>query len=104
MIFRVLAQILYTILLLIETLISFRFIFKLLRANEKNQIVTWVYELSSIFVRPFEGIIQGNVEIGRFIVDVDAVIALIIYMILAYVVVEIMKVFTPRSDPFDAPK
>jgi hypothetical protein len=55
-------------------------------------------------VRPFEGIIQGNVEIGRFIVDVDAVIALIIYMILAYVVVEIMKVFTPRSDPFDAPK
>jgi hypothetical protein len=96
MIFRILAQVLYTFLLLIETLISFRFIFKLIRANENNRFVSVIYELSGIFVRPFEGIVGKDIEIGQFLVDVDSVVALIIYMILAYVVVEIIRVFRPR--------
>jgi hypothetical protein len=99
MIFRILAQILYTILLLIETIISFRFIFKLIRANEDNQLVNFIYEVSGIFIAPFQGILQQNVTIGRFVVDVDAVIALIVYMIVAYVVVEIMRIFSPPRNP-----
>jgi uncharacterized protein YggT (Ycf19 family) len=93
MIFRVLAQILYTILLFIETLISFRFIFKLVRANENNKLVSLIYELSGIFVDPFKGIVNGNIELGRFLIDLDAVIALIVYMILAYFVLEVIRVF-----------
>ncbi|MBN2100409.1 YggT family protein [Candidatus Dojkabacteria bacterium] len=95
MIFRILAQIFYTILLIIETLISFRFIFKLFGANPDNDIVRLIYDLSYIFVRPFVGILTGDWKIGRFYIDIDAVIALIVYMIIAFVVVEIIKAFRP---------
>lgn len=96
MIFRFLAQIFYTILLIIETLISLRFVFKLVGANSANWIVKFVYELSSIFVQPFVGILDGDWRLGKFYIDVDALVALLIYMIVAFVVVEIIKVFSQK--------
>lgn len=98
MIFRFLAQIFYTILLIIETLISLRFVFKLVGANNSNWMVELVYELSSIFVQPFVGILDGDWKLGRFYIDVDALVALLIYMIIAFVVVEIIKVFSRKQN------
>jgi len=97
MIFRLLSKILYTILLIIETFVALRFVFKLVGANDSNWIVKFVYELSGIFVRPFVGILNGDWNLGRFYIDVDALIALLVYMIAAFVVVEIMKVFSTRQ-------
>lgn len=97
MIFRFLAQIFYTILLIIETIISLRFVFKLVGANSSNWIVKFVYELSNIFVHPFVGVLDGDWNIGRFCIDVDALVALLIYMIVAFVVVEVIKVFSQRQ-------
>lgn len=95
MIFRVVSKILYTILLIIETLISIRFIFKLIGADPNNGVVKGIYEISGIFVDPFKGIVSGNWYIGDFYIDVDAIIALIVYMIMAFIVVELIKVFSP---------
>lgn len=96
MIFRVIAKIIYSILLIIETLISIRFVFKLVGASKSSSIVNAIYWASSIFVKPFVGIINVDLHIGRFFIDLDAVLALIIYMIAAFVVVELIKVFAPR--------
>lgn len=97
MIFLALARILYTCLLFIETVVSIRFVFKLIGANESNVIVRTVYEVSNIFVDPFVGIVTGEWEIGRFYIDVDALVSLVLFMIIAFVVIEIIRAFTPRS-------
>ena len=96
MIFRIIGQIIYTILLVIETLISLRFIFHLFGANAGNAFVSWIYNVTEKLISPFIGIINANWSIGSFVIDVDALVALIIYMIAAFVVVELIKVFSHR--------
>lgn len=97
MIFRVIAKVIYMILLGIETLVGIRFVFKLIGANEGNAIVNLVYQFSAVFIAPFRGIIDGDFYIGRFFVDVDALVALVVYMIVAFVVIEVIKVFSGPS-------
>jgi uncharacterized protein YggT (Ycf19 family) len=94
MIFRVIAKILYSVLLIIETIISIRFVFMLVGANENNPFVSLVYDVSSIFVDPFQNIFDVNWSLGRFYIDVDAIVALVIYMLAAFIAIEINKVFS----------
>ena len=98
MILRLAAKFFYIVLLFIETVISIRFVFKLINANSDNVIVNAVYELSDVFIAPFMGIIDGDWHIGRFYIDVNALVALLVYMILTFVTIEIVKVFTPRPE------
>lgn len=82
-------------MLAIETIISIRFVFKLIGASDKNQIVRFVYESSDIVIEPFRGVVTGDWEVAGFYIDVDALLALAVYMILAFVTIEIIKVFSP---------
>lgn len=98
MVFRLIAQLLYSLLLFIETMVSIRFIFKLFGANPGNSIVQWLYWFTDLFIRPFQGIVEGNWNIGKFYIDLDALIALVVYMVLAFVILEIMRVFSPKPS------
>ena len=95
MIFRLIAKFFYLFLLAVETVIAIRFVFKLIGAAGGNIIVDSIYTVSDIFIRPFTGIVSGNFEIGSFFIDVDALLSLAIYMILAFVTIEVIKVFSP---------
>lgn len=95
MIFRGIAKIFYMVLLVIETLISIRFVFKLIGARDGNRIVRFVYDSSDIFTEPFKGVVTGDWDIAGFYIDVDALLSLAVYMILAFVTIEIIKVFSP---------
>jgi len=97
--FRFLAKVFYACLVLIETLVAIRFVFKLIGANAQNTIVSRVYELSSVFVAPFQGIVTGDWKFGRYFVDVDALVSLVIYMLIAFVTIEIINIFTHPSTP-----
>ncbi len=97
MLFRWIAQLIYVVLLFIETVLAIRFIFKLFEASSGNAFVNWVYKISGFFMQPFNGIIGGNVRLGSFYIDVNALISLLIYMIFAFIAIEIIKAFTPRN-------
>ncbi len=74
------------LLLIIEALIGLRFIFKLFAANSSAEFVTWVYQTSDVLVSPFRGIFQTQVINGKFVFDITALIALIIYgLIFAFI-------------------
>ena len=94
--FKLIAKLFYTILLLVETLISIRLVFVFIDASRASQVVDWVIKTSDIFVSPFNGIIADNIQIGNFIVDTTALLALIVYMILAFIAIELIKAFTPH--------
>ena len=98
MIFRIIAKVLYVVLVGIETVIALRFVFKLIGSNPSNVVVNAVYSASDIFIDPFTGIVSGDWSLGRFFVDVPALVALIFYMIIAYVLVEIIRVFSNRVE------
>lgn len=77
--------ILYAVGGFIETLITLRFILRLLGANAENMIVNWIYTWSTPFVAPFSGIfgqdatvIHGVGTVTASVFDWTALIALIV--------------------------
>jgi hypothetical protein len=69
----------------IISIVALRFIFRLLGANADNSIVSWIYNASQPLVSPFFGIFGHDVNLltGRF--ELDTLIALIVYGIIASV-------------------
>src|SRR5918999_5099102 len=63
---------------LIQGLIILRILLLLVAARQGNDIVSFVYSLSQIFVEPFRGILRINeVAAGQSALDVGAIVALI---------------------------
>lgn len=92
--FRLVARLLYTILLVIESLIAMRFIIKLINANSDNKFVALVLEHSERFVKPFEGIVSNSLSLGNLSIDLNSIVALVFYMIFAFVAIEMIKAFS----------
>jgi hypothetical protein len=70
---------------IIIVLVGFRLLFRLLGANPENGLVSWVYSASEPLVQPFFGMFNGTIDVttGRF--ELESLIALIVYAIIAAV-------------------
>jgi hypothetical protein len=82
---------------LVEALIVMRIILKLIGANAANLFAAIVYDLSYIFLFPFEGIVRTPAA-GGAVLELSSIIALIVYALLAWGVVRIVRVvfYSPR--------
>ncbi|MDF1615832.1 YggT family protein [Petrocella sp. FN5] len=82
---------------ILEVLLAFRFIFKLLGANPGSPFVTAIYSLSGLFLAPFIGIFRTGTAQGietTAYLEAATLIAMAVYALLAYGItriVEIMK-------------
>ncbi len=94
------ANIVYLLFGVLEALLAFRFIFRLLGANPASGFVSFIYNLSEPFVAPFYGIFgqptfQGNQTTAVF--DTATLVALLVYGLLAWVIVRLLTAATrPR--------
>jgi hypothetical protein len=89
-------QVVWYILYVIEILIGFRIVMLLLGANRASPFVDLIYALSGVFVLPFRAIFPTPVE-GRFVLDSAAIVALIVYPILTYLLIQLLQLFKPTS-------
>jgi len=89
-------KILYAIDLLIEASIVMRIILLILNANQSNIFVNWIYDISTIFITPFEGIIAKSIKIDNFTIELTPLIALVFYIVIAFVLSELIKAFSDR--------
>jgi hypothetical protein len=73
---------------IIQVLILLRIVLLLLNADRTNALVKGIYDLSAVFVAPFEGILRTD-ALGRggSILDVAAVVALVGWTILELIVI-----------------
>jgi hypothetical protein len=73
---------------IIQALIAIRIVLLLADANQANQLVRFIYDASAIFVGPFDGILQTNaVRAGASVFDVAALVALIGWTILEFLII-----------------
>lgn len=80
-------------LVLVETLLLFRFGFLLANANENNGFVDFIYDVSRPLVEPFEGIAsQSAVNGGVF--DPATLIAVIVYFVAALLLILLIMAIT----------
>jgi YggT family protein len=82
----------YWFLLIIEILLTMRFILRLLGANRDNVFAQLINNLSAPLIAPFSTLFisptSGN---GDYIFDVNIVIATVAYALLSYLAVSLVK-------------
>lgn len=83
---------------LIQALLVMRIVLLLLAAREANPIVSFVYDVSEIFVAPFRGMFaMDSVPAGQAALDVAAIVALIGWTLLELVILALVRVFRPSA-------
>ncbi|MCK9368450.1 hypothetical protein M0R04_00520 [Candidatus Dojkabacteria bacterium] len=93
--FKIIAKIGYTVLVLIEATIISRIVILVLNANTSNKIIGYILSISSQLISPFKGILNSEfLQIGGVSLELTSVVALFFYMILAFIAIEIIKAFS----------
>lgn len=95
---NVLARWIVFIFGLIQLLIGLRIILLLIAARQGNDLVSFIYNISEIFVAPFRGILRiEDVSAGATALDLGAIVALIGWVIIELVVLALVRVFRPTA-------
>jgi hypothetical protein len=94
----VLGRIVLLVFGVIQVLLVLRIVGLLIDANRTNDLVRLVYDVSAILVAPFEGIIRTDtVDAGSSILDVTAIVALIGWTLLEFLILAAIGLF--RRQP-----
>jgi len=88
----------WTIVGFIEALIAIRVILKLIGANAANGFVNFIYDFSHFFVRPFLGIVSDPSS-GKSILEINSLIAMLVYLLLGWVIVRIVWLIYDVTAP-----
>lgn len=90
-----LRRLIYWVFGILETLLAFRLVFKLLGANPRSIFVELVYNISGVFLTPFRGIFHSVVTNGletKAVLEPATIIAMIVYALLAYGCVKLVEI------------
>jgi hypothetical protein len=80
----------------IAILLGLRILLRFLGANPSTPFVNWIYETTGSLIFPFAGIFPNPRLSGSFVIDVAAIIALVIYSLIGYIVLGLIADFGAR--------
>ena len=81
---------------IVEGLLAMRFILKLLGANESAGFASFIYGASAPFVAPFNNLF-ANPGSGGSILELTTLVALVVYMLIAWLVVKVLWLLAGES-------
>lgn len=82
---------------MLEVAIGLRIAFRLLEANASSGFVSFIYDVTEPFVRPFQGIFNDPASDGA-VLDTAALMAMIIWAFVAWAVVRLIWLLLDRSE------
>ena len=82
----------------VELLILVRFFLLLVGANTQTGFVQWIHDMSGIFMAPFNAIL-GVQTIDGATFEWSALVAIVVYAVLAWLIVALIRALTPRHGP-----
>ena len=89
----------YFILGVLEVIMGLRLLFRLLGANTDNGFITFLYNLSHVFVGAFGGIFNDQAIGSTHVFETSTVIAMLIYALIAWGIVSLGRVaFAPVAS------
>ncbi len=89
-------QIIYTFVAILNLFIFLRFIFLLLGANNVG-FVTFILNLTNIFVAPASGIFPSQVVQGGYF-EAASLVAIVMWLILATILAVVIKLFSSKTE------
>ncbi len=95
---RVIVYITYGVVLFAEFMLLFRIVFLLFSANPSAPFVQFVYNTSNDFLAPFRGIFPPHPVAQLGYLDVSAIFALVVYLLVAWGVEVLIGLLTTGRD------
>lgn len=94
MLFRFVAQLAYTLIIIMETLLSLRFILKLINVQPVAKIVIWLYSTTDKLLSPFAGLAPETFKIFGFTVELTTLLVIALLTFISYALYEIIKAYS----------
>ncbi|MDO8507475.1 MAG: YggT family protein [bacterium] len=94
---QTIAYLIYFLFGALEILLVFRFVLKLLGASLSSGFVSSIYDISRIFILPFEGIFRTGTTQGAettAVFEPATLVAIIVYAVLAWGIVKLISIFS----------
>lgn len=89
---RIVEQVIYFILLVVEIILGLRVLFSLLGANQSNAFAHIIYTISYPFVAPFFGLFGYTFRAGVSRLEIETLVAMVIYALVAYLIVKLTRI------------
>jgi YggT family protein len=91
-------QLIWLLLGLLEAGLALRVVFKLIGVNAANSFATLLYNVTDLFVAPFASL-AGAPAAGGMVLEISSILAMIVYLLIAWGIVWIVKVvfYRPRG-------
>ena len=90
-------QVIWYILGIIEVLLIFRIVLKILGANTQSGFTSFIYAISNTLALPFTGILRTTVD-SNMIIEWSPIIAMVVYLIIAFGIVELFQLIKPTNQ------
>jgi hypothetical protein len=93
-------RIVYYLLGVLEALLGIRLILKLFGASPKSIFVTFIYNVTGIFLAPFTEIFRSAVSPGietKSVLEPATIIAMLIYALIAWGIVKLILIIGNRK-------
>jgi uncharacterized protein YggT (Ycf19 family) len=82
----------------VETFLILRLLLKLFGASISAPFVQWIYETTDPLLWPFHGIFPSPSLARGFLIEFSTLFAIIIYLLVAYLITEILDSLIFRAD------
>ena len=82
---------------LIEIILVFRFVLKLLAANAGSGFVAWIYATSRPLINPFLFAFPTPSVQGGFVLEFTTLFAIFAYAFIGYLVQEVLKIISHKK-------
>ena len=96
-------RVVYYILGVLEVLLAFRLVFKILGANPDSGFVSIIYSISQVFLVPFTAIFRSAAVQGietKAVFEPSTIIAMIVYALIAWGIVKLIIIMrTHNKEP-----
>ncbi len=90
-------QVIWYILGVIEILLTFRVLLKMLGANVSSPFVSLIYMITDPLAKPFSGIFGVSVSPEGAALEWSTFVAMIVYALIAYALVQLMQLMKPTT-------
>lgn len=94
---RFLREIVYFIVALVEILLTFRFVLRLLGASSSASFVAWIYDTTQPLLQPFLFAFPSPSARGGFVLEFTTLFAIFAYAFIGYLIQELLVVIAGRK-------
>jgi len=97
-------QVIWYLLTLLEALLAFRFVLKLLGANAGAGFTAFIYGITGIFVAPFHAVFRVSQPISGSVIEWTTLLAILVYLLVGWGIKRIFVMGKTVSTPEAAEK